>query len=65
LAIAAAPTKTTEGMAARTRNGAIRRHGSRASMIGSASSTSGWTQTAAPASQPAGAVRPLPWASTA
>ena len=53
LATAAAPSSTIDGAADRTRNSGIRRHGSTASSTGSASSTSGCTQTAAPASQPA------------
>src|SRR5215472_10842808 len=65
LATAAAPSSTIEGRADRTRNGGIRRHGSTASSTGSASSTSGCTQTAAPASQPACAVRDRLSASTA
>jgi hypothetical protein len=65
LARPAMPSRTAEGSAARMRNHGRRRQGSSATTAGTASSTSGWTHTAAPVSQPARTGRSSDSASTA
>ena len=64
-AASAAPSSTTEGSAARTRNSGTRRHGRTATSTGNARSTSGCTHMAAPVCHAARDTRPWLIASTA